>query len=121
MREKEEREGVEEHWQVVEGAKPRYRKGFVHRLDQSATSFFFTNFPVDATVEDFWRLFERLGCIGEVYIPKKLDKQGKRFGFAKFREVINVKELLARMEEIWVGSFKLRVNISRFSKGEPKK
>jgi RNA recognition motif-containing protein len=126
MSEKEEREGVgredvDNDWKLVEGKKPQRRKGFVHRLEQNITSFFFTNFPEDATVNDLWFEFWRFGCVGEVYLPKKLDKQGRRFGFVKYREVRDVRELQSCLEEIWLGSFKLRVNISRFGKGEPRK
>ncbi|MCI43664.1 hypothetical protein A2U01_0064902, partial [Trifolium medium] len=54
--------------------------------------------------------------VGEVYIPNKVDKQGRRFGFVKFREVEDVVELLRRISDIWVGTFKLRVNLSKFRK-----
>jgi hypothetical protein len=126
MRENVEREGVgreegDSDWRVVEGKKPQRRKGFVHRLEQDITSFFFTNFLEDATVNNLWFEFERFGHVGEVYLPKKLDKQGSRFGFVKYREVQDDMKLLSRMEDIWLGSFKLRINKSRFGKGEPKK
>jgi hypothetical protein len=57
MRENVEREGVgreegDSDWRVVEGKKPQRRKGFVHRLEQDITSFFFTNFLEDATVNN---------------------------------------------------------------------
>jgi RNA recognition motif-containing protein len=123
MREKEEREGVEtEHveneWKVVAGRKIQWRKGFVHRLEKDITSFFFSNFPEDATVHDLWYEFEQFGAVGEVYLPKKL---GRRFGFVKYRDVKDVRELSKWLEDIWLGSFELRVNLSRFGKGEQKK
>ncbi|MCI57624.1 RNA-binding protein 25-like, partial [Trifolium medium] len=46
----------------------------------------------------------------------KVDKQGHRFGFVKFKEVTDATELLRRVSNIWLGSFKLRINISKFSK-----
>jgi hypothetical protein len=56
--------------------------------------------------------FARFGRVGEVYIPNKVDKQGKRFGFVKFREVRDEVELL-RM--LWRRNSLLacRVNESR--------
>ncbi|MCI19252.1 endonuclease/exonuclease/phosphatase family protein, partial [Trifolium medium] len=117
MREKEEREGVERG-----GWERRHRhKGFVHRLANETTSYFFTNFPEGVKAIDLWSKFARFGRVGEVYIPNKLDKQGKRFGFVKFREVRDVKDLLSRLGDIWVGSFKLRVNLSRFGRGETRR
>jgi hypothetical protein len=117
MRENVGREGAEDGWKSVEGIKPQRRKGFVHRREKDILSYFFTNFSGEVTVMDLWEEFGRFGRVGEVYIPKKLDKQGRRFGFVKFR-VRDAGELLARLEDIWLGSFKLRVNISRFAKGD---
>ncbi|MCI10368.1 hypothetical protein A2U01_0031461 [Trifolium medium] len=85
MRESEEREAV------GEGARA-HQKGYIHRLDRVATSFFFTNFPED------------------------VDKQGRRFGFVKFRDVGDVIELLRSLSNIWIRSFKLRINLSKFSR-----
>jgi RNA recognition motif-containing protein len=76
-----------------------------------------TNFPDDVNVNDLWFEFGRFGYVGEVYIPKKLNKQGRRFGFVKYREVRDALDLLFRLEDIWFGSFKLRVNLTRFGKG----
>jgi hypothetical protein len=97
------------------------KKGFVHRLDKETISYYFTNFPEDAKVSQLWSKFARFGRIGEVYIPKKLDKQGRRFGFVKFRDVRDAWELLSRMDDIWMGTYKLRINLSRFNKGEVRK
>jgi hypothetical protein len=45
-----------------------------------------------------------------------VDKQGKRFGFVKFREVGDEKELLRRISNIWIDSFRIRINLSKFSR-----
>ncbi|MCI34305.1 hypothetical protein A2U01_0055524, partial [Trifolium medium] len=56
--------------------------------------------------------------VGDAFIPKKVDKWGRRFGFVKFREVKEV-ELLSKIpQDVWIGSFKLRVNKSRFHRNE---
>jgi RNA recognition motif-containing protein len=59
-----------------------------------STSFFFTNFPEDVKVSELWHKFARFGRVGDVYIPSKLDKQGRSFGFVKYREVRDAEELL---------------------------
>jgi hypothetical protein len=92
-------------------------KGYVHRLDQVATSFFFTNFPAEITAADLWPKFGHFDRVGEVYIPDRLDKQGRRFGFVKYRDVRDPKEQLGLLSDIWVGTYKLRVNLARFTKG----
>jgi hypothetical protein len=92
------------------------QKGYVHRLDQVATSFFFTNFPDDIKAADLWPKFAHFGRVREVYIPEKRDKQGRRFGFVKYRDVRDVREQLELVSDIWIGTYKLRVNQARFSK-----
>jgi RNA recognition motif-containing protein len=95
----------------------------VRRLNNEATSFYFTNFPDDVVVVDLWKIFARFGRVGEVYIPSKKDKWGRGFGFVKFFEVENAERLESRLGEVWCGTYKLRINLSRFgrkSKLEPR-
>jgi RNA recognition motif-containing protein len=96
----------------------KHRKGCIHNVDQTSISFFVTNFPEDCNSEDLWKVFGRFGRLGDVYIPNKVDKWGKRFAFVKFREEKNVEELCDSLEDVWFGSFKLRVNKSRFGRKE---
>jgi hypothetical protein len=109
MSEKVDREGLRE--KSIDN-----RHGYVHRLDKEATSFFFTNFPDHVKAVDLWPRFARFGRVGEVFIPAKVDKQGKRFGFVKYREVKDAKELLRTISNIWIDSFKLRINLSKFNR-----
>ncbi|MCI01992.1 endonuclease/exonuclease/phosphatase family protein, partial [Trifolium medium] len=111
MREKVEREGVgQSHF----GDSCRsHHGGYVHRLDKVATSYFFTNFSEEIKAVDLWPRFARYGRVGEVFIPAK---EGNRFGFVKFRDVRDAKVLLRDLSNIWVGSFKLRINLSKFSR-----
>jgi RNA recognition motif-containing protein len=95
-------------------------EGYVRRLNNEATSFFITNFPEDVLVVDLWRIFAKFGRVGEVYIPSKKDKWGRGFGFVKFFEVGNVEELSLKLSEVWCGTYKLRINLSRFGKGDKK-
>ncbi|KAK2355652.1 SC35 splicing factor [Trifolium repens] len=118
MRESEERETV-----GVEGsarANQQKKKDFFRHLDQTTTSFFFTNLPDDVIVGDLWKIFQGFGRVGEVFIPKKVDKRGRRFGFVKFKEVSDVEDLSDRLRNVWCGSFKLWVNLSRFSRSDRK-
>jgi len=54
--------------------------------------------------------------VGEVYIPMKVDKRGKKFGFVKFKKVEDVEELEGRLQDVWVGETRLRVSIARFGR-----
>jgi RNA recognition motif-containing protein len=118
MREKEERDAL------GKGGKARAysekRREYLQLIDRVTTSFFFTNFPDDASSEVLWKLFLEFGRVMEVYIPRKLDKRGRRFGFVKFKDVEDVELLSDKLQEVWLGSFKLLVNRSRFARSESK-
>jgi RNA recognition motif-containing protein len=66
------------------------------------------------------KFFLKFGRVGEIYIPKKLDNRGRRFGFVKFKEVKDVGQLSERLRDVWIGTFKLIVNRSRFARSESK-
>jgi RNA recognition motif-containing protein len=115
MRESEERETG-----GLGGSARAKRKGFFHHLDQVTTSFFITNLPESVTTGELWKLFLKYGRVGEVYIPKKLDKRGRRFGFVKFKDVEDVEALSDKLRDVWVGPVKIWVNRSRFARSETK-
>jgi hypothetical protein len=56
--------------------------------------------------------------VGEVYIPDKLDKTGKRFSFARFEDVNDRQMLLQKIEETWIETYKPRANLPKFTRGE---
>ncbi|GAU20806.1 hypothetical protein TSUD_132910 [Trifolium subterraneum] len=84
------------------------------------TSFFITNFPMEASTEDLNQLFVKFGRVGEVYVPKKLDIKGRRFGFVKFKDVTNVEVLSDKLKDVWFGTFKLWINRTRFGRSDSK-
>ncbi|WJX76190.1 hypothetical protein P8452_59633 [Trifolium repens] len=96
------------------------KKGYLQHLDSITTSFFFTNLLEDTSTADLWKLFLKFGRVREVYIPKKLDKRGRRFGFVKYMEVAEMETLEESLREVWIGSFKLQINRSRFGRNESK-
>jgi len=65
---------------------------------------------------DMWKLFSKFGKVGEVFIPKKLDKWGRRFAFVKFREVSWVEDLEESLKEVWWGECRLKVNKALFGR-----
>lgn len=56
------------------------------------------------------------GRVGDVYIPPRRDKLGKRFGFVKFINVQNPKVLERQLENIMIGDQKLVVSIPRYER-----
>ncbi|GAU50607.1 hypothetical protein TSUD_410170 [Trifolium subterraneum] len=72
----------------------------------------------DVTGAELWESLARFWKIGEVCIPAKNDKFGRRFAFARFIDVSDTQTLLKKIEGLWFGSYKLRANLSRFTKEE---
>jgi RNA recognition motif-containing protein len=98
----------------------RKRRDFFQHLDKITTPFFFTHFPDSLNNSDLRKLFSRFGNVAEVFIPRKRDKRGSRFDFVKFKEVKDEVDLGRRLEEVWWGDSKLKVNRARFSREEKK-
>jgi hypothetical protein len=122
MREKGEKEAPPRASRAVRLTEfdPQRKDGFVNRMNKETTSFFVTNFPEEAEVMELWTIFAKFGRVGEVYVPKKRDKRGNRFGFVKFKEVTNIEALSSRLEDVWLGTYKLRVNLSLFDRNKVK-
>lgn len=83
---------------------------------ESITSFYFTNFSEDWGTESLWKMFNRWGRVIDVYLPIKRNKVGRLFSFVRFEGVQNLQDFEARLNMIWIGLFKLRVNMSRFQR-----
>ncbi|MCH80228.1 RNA-binding protein 25-like [Trifolium medium] len=98
--------------------KPRERGGGRGRGDDETTTLYFTNFPDYLTVKDLWVRFAAIWRVEDVYIPLKLDRKGKRFGFVRFWDVQNVEQILEKLEDIWFDYYKLRANIAKHLRGE---
>lgn len=58
------------------------------------------------------------GEVVDVYIPLKRNKSGRRFGFVRFMNNGDPEGLEKRLGNIWIGTYKLSVNISRFARNE---
>ncbi|MCI24899.1 RNA-binding protein 25-like, partial [Trifolium medium] len=121
MRERVERETERGTRGRSRGFSKQKHHGYIHRVDQDCISFFISNFPEDCSSEDLWEEFARFGRVADVFIPKKVDKWGRRFGFVKYKEVKEMEVLLSSLQDVWIGSFKLRVNKSRFVRNEERR
>jgi len=54
--------------------------------------------------------------VKEVFISRKLNRKGRKFGFVKFLEVKNVKALEKQLDNIWIENLKLKANLSRYNR-----
>ena len=87
------------------------------------TTFFFANIPNGYGEVDMFKIFRRWARVKEVFISRRLNKWGRRFGFVRFFEVRNVGRLGRDLDQIYIGNKKLHVNIPRYrrSEEEPKR
>lgn len=84
--------------------------------EEGMKTFFFKNFPEGCSVEDLRDKFQRIDDVCDVFCPKKRDREGKLFGFVRFPIGCNEEELLEKINNIWLGSYKLRAFVARFSR-----
>lgn len=80
------------------------------------TSYFFTNIPDDFGEEAMWGVFKHWGKVWDIYIPPRRDKNGKRFGFVKFKDVLNAKALEESLKMVQIGDKKVTVNLPRYGR-----
>ncbi|GAU38245.1 hypothetical protein TSUD_146000 [Trifolium subterraneum] len=88
----------------------RWLPGFVLAAQKECVSFFFTNFPQAENVLGLRKIFCSFGSVGDMFIPSKT---------TKFRAVTDVDKLLFNLQDIWLGTHKLRVNILKFGRNDP--
>ncbi|KAK6141203.1 hypothetical protein DH2020_025055 [Rehmannia glutinosa] len=62
------------------------------------------------------KTLKKFGKVEDIFIPKKKDRRGKSFGFVRFLGVLQPQQLESKLNQIWLGSYKLRVNIPRFNR-----
>lgn len=67
---------------------------------------------------DMWRIFEEFRMAVDVFIPQKRAKDGKKFGFVRFKGVSNAVELEALLQEIMVQRSRLFSNQATFKRSE---
>ncbi|KAJ0559311.1 putative RNA recognition motif domain, nucleotide-binding alpha-beta plait domain superfamily [Helianthus annuus] len=80
------------------------------------TKFFITNLPEGCTPWELKCGLVGLGDVWGTYVAKKRDKEGRRFGFASFKDVRDKSELERSLKGLKLGGCKLVVNIARFAK-----
>jgi len=78
---------------------------------------FFSHFAVNYGEKELWKIFQRWGRLNELFISRKLNKWGNKFGFVKFYDVKNMERLEKELDSIRIWDMKLHVNVPRYSKG----
>jgi len=88
------------------------------RDETDITSFYFTRFPEDVTEMELWTQFRKWGEVKEIFIPKQRNKEGRRYGFVRFKGVSDKRRTKRNLDNIIVGGLKLHVNIPKYGRGK---
>lgn len=64
----------------------------------------------------FKNIISKFVKVVDVFIPRKLNKVGKRFGFIGVHSVSAIYNLIKYLNLLWIGTYKLRAFESRFGK-----
>ena len=63
------------------------------------------------------KIFQKWARVKEVFISKRLNRWGRRFGFVRLFDVENVFRLEKQLDQIYIGNMKLYVNIPKYRRG----
>ncbi|KAL4588760.1 hypothetical protein LXL04_001655 [Taraxacum kok-saghyz] len=86
-----------------------------------AVSFYISNFPEIWNDDEIWRALKEAGNIVDLYIAKKRNAKGRKFGFARYFGVRDATIQEQRLNNIWMKKLRLKANIARFGRKESKK
>lgn len=81
---------------------------------KSLSSFFFTEFLDSFDRKDMFKVFKEYELVMEVFIPSRRDRCGKRYGFVRFRKVVDKRIMAVKLDSIHIQGKKIFANISRF-------
>ena len=82
--------------------------------DHDFVTFFFANFSHGLGERDMVNVFQKWARVKEVFISRKLNRWGRRFGFVSFYDIKNVARLERELDQIYIGNRKLHVNIPKY-------
>ncbi|CAI8603184.1 unnamed protein product [Vicia faba] len=116
------RENVKDGWTFVSPRRRRMRRPARNRNDKTdidnkeTITCYVNNLPEDISEREMERTFERWGKVIDVYIASKRNKMGKIFGFIRYGGIQDATWIEEQLKDIWFGSYKVWVNVSRFSR-----
>jgi len=80
----------------------------------SFTTFFFSNFSASHVEYEMLKFFQKWARVKEVFISRRRNRWGRRFGFVRFFGIENVVSLERELDRSYIGKMKLYVNLPRY-------
>ncbi|PWA77940.1 hypothetical protein CTI12_AA219290 [Artemisia annua] len=78
----------------------------------------FHNFPNDWGMGNLWMLFKKYGTVFDMFMVQKRLRNGQRYSFVRFKNIVSVEFLLRRLRDIRIGSELLRVYLAYDRRGK---
>ncbi|KAJ0681965.1 putative RNA recognition motif domain, nucleotide-binding alpha-beta plait domain superfamily [Helianthus annuus] len=82
---------------------------------ENITKFFISNLPIGCRPWDVADFVGQFGEVAGMYIARKMDKEGRRFGFLSLRNVKDARATERVLNGLKMGGFCLWVNIAKFA------
>ncbi|KAL4571018.1 hypothetical protein LXL04_017768 [Taraxacum kok-saghyz] len=100
--------------QVVRRRNKKYEGGHddINDLRKLVTTVYVTNLPTRWDSGRLWKECVGLGKLMDAFIPGGFDTAGGLFGFVRFLKVVNIQELLRKLNDMVVEGRRLRANVS---------
>src|ERR1044072_4777075 len=86
------------------------------RQRKGLTSCYFSRVPESHSNSEMWKIFQMWGRVWDVYMPRRLNRQGERFGFVRFLEVRDPKFLEKELQTLVIGNVRIQVNLARYDR-----
>lgn len=87
------------------------RSNSVDNVNKNYTTFFFYNFPNRYWARDMFDVFSNHVKVKKVVILARRDGKGRRFGFVRFFNVMEVERMAIFLDNIFVEGEKLYMNL----------
>ncbi|KAL5187213.1 hypothetical protein HKD37_05G012931 [Glycine soja] len=103
----------------ITGNRKGYQQSYMRenwRDHKDVKSFYFTRFPDDTAEEDLWQHFKKAGDVREIFIYKKRNRNGRKYGFVRFKGVEDKRQLERKLDNIIFGGLKMYVNLPKFGR-----
>ncbi|PWA40968.1 hypothetical protein CTI12_AA557870 [Artemisia annua] len=84
----------------------------------SSISFMFYNYPEEWGMGKLWMVFKKYGTVFDMFMVQRRLRNGKRYGFVRYKFVRDVESLLGQLQKIRFGEEFLRVFVAYDRKGK---
>ncbi|KAK9075616.1 hypothetical protein SSX86_003942 [Deinandra increscens subsp. villosa] len=120
-------------WEVVGDRRNRNREGKPKQIEVNkeikmdphwgnpeawSTTLYVTNFPPSASIQGLKDTCSKVARVIDVFIPNRLSRMGKQFAFFRFKKEVGTQEIIAGIRSLWIGSYRLFADETRFKRGE---